>query len=301
MAIGFLFAPIDVNIVTHDKAIAAGTEAMGLWLYGRAWAEVHSPDEGIIPERVALGAWHASHNASLVERLCAAGLWIKLDSGGYQIHNFSKKRPKRASSKERTKRYREKKKSVTGASHQTSHGASHTKRVVTSPSISISTSISSSEGESERESGEMLVEPEAKDRPSTVRYREAYCRGITTGKGSPYIWPGGEWADGDLAQIITAHSAKRRGHVLDAFIESTAKAFAEAAIASGDDLKYWSHLAPKGCKNWLNANGFIPKPRVPDATPILRERDEWERTAATPEEQAANAEQLQRLLSGVGR
>ena len=40
---------------------------------------------------------------------------------------------------------------------------------------------------------------------------------------------------------------------------------------------------------------------LPSVTPLMRERDAWVKTAATPEEQAASARELQKLLGGIGR
>lgn len=113
--LGYEFAPIDVSITTHPKAYAAGVEAMGLWLWGVAFAKQHNTG-GRLPRAVVLAAWGGKRNAVLAKRLVDAGLWILRDDGDWDIHNYAKKGPERAPKEitpgaERMRRFREKRRS----------------------------------------------------------------------------------------------------------------------------------------------------------------------------------------------
>lgn len=91
MSIDFEFAPVDVDLLTHPKAIAAGLEAMGLWLWGLAWCR-RTGSSGIVPEHVLVTAWGASRASAtrLAKRLEAAGLWVRVESG-WEVWNYEAK------------------------------------------------------------------------------------------------------------------------------------------------------------------------------------------------------------------
>ncbi len=86
------FAPIDVSIMTHPKACAAGPEAMGLWLWGQTYAKLHRTG-GVVHRPAALTAWGGRRNIMLAKRLVEVGLWIDREDGSWEIHNFEKKAP----------------------------------------------------------------------------------------------------------------------------------------------------------------------------------------------------------------
>jgi hypothetical protein len=107
VTLGYEFAPIDVSIMTHPKAFAAGVEAMGLWLWGMAYAKQHRT-EGRLHRAAVLGAWGGRRNVMHAKRLVEAGLWTERDDGDWDIHNFEKKSAGSSSSAERMRRLREK-------------------------------------------------------------------------------------------------------------------------------------------------------------------------------------------------
>lgn len=109
-----------------------------------------------------------------------------------------------------------------------------------------------SEGESAREGTE---------KPSTLRYREAYAKGIAAAKGSPWVWPPGpdaEWSDKDLGLAIATFAKSRstkqplRGDKLTGWITGAAEDFVRHVLEAGDDPKFWSHFKPKGLVRFLN-------------------------------------------------
>ncbi len=111
-----IFAGIDVNIITHEKALAAGVEAMGLWLWGMCYAQSHQTN-GRLARIAVLTAMAGKRNASLAQRLVDAGLWL-VDESGWRIWNYDKKNQtaeeiaakqdaKKAANAERQRRARE--------------------------------------------------------------------------------------------------------------------------------------------------------------------------------------------------
>lgn len=85
-----IYAGIDVNIITHEKAEAAGPEAFGLWCWGMCWAQVHESD-GRLPRILVLRALSGRRNVMLAKRLVAVGLWSVEDDGGWTIWNYASK------------------------------------------------------------------------------------------------------------------------------------------------------------------------------------------------------------------
>jgi hypothetical protein len=109
MALDYEFTPIDVRILAHPKAFKAGIEAMGLWLYGQAYARTHNTG-GIVDRDAVDIAWGGKRNTDLARKLVAAGLWSENEDGDYEIHNYEAKTGHRkGTSAERMARFREKK------------------------------------------------------------------------------------------------------------------------------------------------------------------------------------------------
>ncbi len=115
-----IFAGIDVNIITHEKAYAAGVEAMGLWLWGMCYAQTHGTD-GRLPRLATLGAFLGKRNIMLAKRLVDAGLWSANEDGSWSIWNYGKKNQsaedierrkesRKAANAERQERWRERQK-----------------------------------------------------------------------------------------------------------------------------------------------------------------------------------------------
>jgi hypothetical protein len=136
--------------MTHPKAFAAGVEAMGLWLWGMAFAKQHRTD-GRVHRPAVLGAWGGKRNVMLAKRLVDAGLWIARDDGDWDIHNFEKKGPGRqSSSAERMRRLRSKRKEVTPGdvtcdAGDASGDANEVTLCSTSSSLSVSSDLVSAE------------------------------------------------------------------------------------------------------------------------------------------------------------
>lgn len=108
-----IFAGIDVNIITHPKAGDAGIEAMGLWMWGMCYAQLHATD-GALPRKFVLGALHGRRNIMLAARLVAARLWTANEDGSWQIYNYGLKnqsaaeiRKKKELAAERSRKWRE--------------------------------------------------------------------------------------------------------------------------------------------------------------------------------------------------
>lgn len=108
-----IYAGIDVNVITHEKALAAGIEAFGLWAWGMCYAQLHETD-GRLPRLAVLSALAGKRNAVHAKRLVDSGLWSVNEDGSWQIHNYRKKnqtseeiRRKKDAAAERARAWRE--------------------------------------------------------------------------------------------------------------------------------------------------------------------------------------------------
>lgn len=109
-----IFAGIDVNIITHEKVLIAGAEALGLWTWGMCYAQVHGTD-GRLPRVAVMSALGEQRRvlSRLAVRLVTAGLWIENEDGSFQVHNYGRKnqtsdeiRRRKEATAERTRRWR---------------------------------------------------------------------------------------------------------------------------------------------------------------------------------------------------
>jgi len=114
VSIDYEYTTIDVDILMHPKAIAAGIEAMGLWLWAMAWSHKTGAN-GRIPRHVISMAWGGPPKLvdKLAKRLVSSGLWLATDDG-WTIWNYGKKNQsaeekerKREQGRERVRRLRE--------------------------------------------------------------------------------------------------------------------------------------------------------------------------------------------------
>ena len=87
---------------------------------------------------------------------------------------------------------------------------------------------------------------------SVQAYQRAYESGIREGlgNGSGYGMP--ENQRGALHQAILAHSEKRKGEKLLAWISAAAADFAEDIKRRPDEQKFYSSFGPRGFLKWLN-------------------------------------------------
>ena len=107
-----IFAGIDVNIITHHKALEAGVEAFGLWCWGMCYAQLHETD-GLLPRVAVLSALCGRRNIMVAKRLVEVGLWVANDDGSWSVWNYASKnqtaeeiRAKKAKAAERVKQWR---------------------------------------------------------------------------------------------------------------------------------------------------------------------------------------------------
>lgn len=168
------FAPIDVGIMTHPKACAAGPEAMGLWLWGQTYAKYHGTT-GRLHRVAVLTAWGGKRNIILAKRLVDAGLWLAREDGDWDVHNFEAKAAGRpTSSTERMRRLRDKRKGDAGDVTCDGENVTGDANSVTSCSTSPSTSLSGSDLKGDARGARVLV----MDEPLTERRRKDF-EGLT--------------------------------------------------------------------------------------------------------------------------
>ena len=260
MSLGYEFTPIDVSITTHPKAFAAGVEAMGLWLWGMAYAKQHRTD-GQVHRAAVLGAWGGKRNVVLAKRLVDAGLWVAREDGDWDIFNFEAKGPGRqTSSTERMRRLRDRKKkeaaeaALAGASGDAGSDVTSvtgdvtvTRHPVTLCSPSVSPSSGSSSGS----------DPDLPDRSPTPRVwgrggpaekaLEVFADAITSVTGEPFIVGPAMWLRDDICALLNRRAPKGS---LD-----------EALKWLGDTVQDWVRAdpdchdrKPSKLTDWLNAS-----------------------------------------------
>lgn len=81
---------VDDALATHDKVLAAGNAAMGLWVRAGSWCAQHLTDGHVPTHAVRLLG-----NAGQARALVRAGLWLEREDG-YQFHEWHDYQPTRA-------------------------------------------------------------------------------------------------------------------------------------------------------------------------------------------------------------
>ncbi len=111
------WAKIDDHASEHPKLLAAGLEAMGLWVCGLMFANRQKARDGLILESQLplLYPVDSAKRDEICSRLVSVGLWRKV-KGGYRIHQFNEWNKtkeqldaEREGSRERTRIHRENK------------------------------------------------------------------------------------------------------------------------------------------------------------------------------------------------
>jgi hypothetical protein len=84
---------VDDTFAFHPKVVAAGNEAIGVWVRAGSYASQQLTD-GFVPDDIAalMGGRHASQTA---QRLTSAGLWVPCQ-GGFTFHDWEDRNPTRA-------------------------------------------------------------------------------------------------------------------------------------------------------------------------------------------------------------
>lgn len=106
---------VDDNLAFHQKVIAAGNAAIGLWSRAGSWSG-QTLSDGFIPDDVAKQLGTKSQADKLVE----VGLWHRLPTG-YAFHEWDERQPtkahveaERAAAKERQRVSRERRRRDSG-------------------------------------------------------------------------------------------------------------------------------------------------------------------------------------------
>ncbi len=126
-----IFAGIDVNIVTHEKALSAGVEAMGLWLWGMCQSQIQATN-GRLARVAVLTAMGGRRNVVLAKRLVDSGLWIANEDGSWSIWNYEKKNQTREEIQSRRDASRAANTERQRIARERRHALSHSVSLVTS-------------------------------------------------------------------------------------------------------------------------------------------------------------------------
>jgi len=84
------WSKVDDQLAFHRKTIAAGNEAMGVWVRALAWSAGQLTD-GVIAKRMALAIANGMAGTMAPEEAIAnlvdSGLWVEVE-GGYEFHDW---------------------------------------------------------------------------------------------------------------------------------------------------------------------------------------------------------------------
>lgn len=83
------WAKVDDNLAFHPKVMAAGNEAMGVWVRTLSWAMQQLTD-GFVPKEIVI----AVKGSKVSRDLVAHGLWHEVD-GGFQFNDWCQYQPTR--------------------------------------------------------------------------------------------------------------------------------------------------------------------------------------------------------------
>lgn len=84
------------------------------------------------------------------------------------------------------------------------------------------------------------------------RYRKAYEDGMCEGLGLPWVFPGGEYAQGDLNQALLLHRGpQKRPEENLRWITAGARAFGRWLRSRPDEARYWAMGHPRHFARWV--------------------------------------------------
>lgn len=269
-----IFAGIDVDIITHEKALAAGIEAFGLWAWCMCWTHKHTTD-GRIPRVAIMSALNEKPSKirrGLV-RLCSSGLLNETETGDFVLHNYGKKNQTaqeiaarvaagKAANAARQQRSREREQEARNARVTPTSERDETLRVTRvtglQPELQPEPSL---QPPPDPDTGVRRVTPMVLGHDGEGGSAwHAWRTGISTATGKPVSELQARDKP-DLVAFVNAHSGGLRGEPLMAWISETASAFVRAV-----DGKFGG-FTTKRCREWLDtgrlertANGVPRQP-----------------------------------------
>lgn len=270
-----LFIKVGLDILDHPKFHAAEEESPGaisVWLWLTTYSRKHQLD-GMVPKAVARKQCFISGDAfdARCHTLCSHKL-LRSVGGSFEVVNYAAHNETREDIEKRREESRERMRRVRANKHRTSSEQTPNSRseqlgaVPDSVSVSVS-DLKSPEGEREREpdprpSGthpvaELVPDPTKAEQleQRESQYRDAYERGISAGKRSPFAM--NRFQQAELNQAIKTHAKRRngtqiRGDDLLGWIEAAADDFASWLSGKPDKVSFFSSYQPRGFIKFLN-------------------------------------------------
>ncbi|GAA1337217.1 hypothetical protein [Arthrobacter roseus] len=92
---------VDDQFAFNAKVMAAGNEAVGLWVRAGSWSAAQLTD-GFIPDHMANAMANGMAKECGVDALVNAGLWNRID-GGYRFHDWDEFQPSAEDEKKKRK------------------------------------------------------------------------------------------------------------------------------------------------------------------------------------------------------
>jgi hypothetical protein len=287
---------LGTHIADHARLLAAGAVGRDLYVWGLTYSGKHETDGELPMVAVLTSAWGAGGQANIkvANTLVDVGLWARTDTGFTSLRWAEQGNETKTSLSE--KREAAKARKFAKGSREPSANFSRTntellaneQRTITKGS----TSMSLLDSGSDLGSGSYVCASARDDPPDwwdaalgTIEMNT----GIALPSGEAWLRYSGH-RDGKGLQVTRK----------DAMYWLTTVIVPELRNARAETARRDARDGERTAAFVRERHGPEVKP-LPSVTPLMRERDQWEKTAATPAEQAASAAQLQKLLGGVGR
>lgn len=93
---------------------------------------------------------------------------------------------------------------------------------------------------------------ESGEKSCEEKYRTAYEEGMREGLGLPWVFPGGQYAQGDLNRTLAVHRGPQKRPTENLrWIAAGARAFGRWLRARPDEARFWSMGHPRHFGRWL--------------------------------------------------
>lgn len=291
---------LGTHAVDHPRFLEAKAEGRDLYVWGLAYSGKHETDGELPMVAVLASPWGAggSANVKTASHLVAIGLWARTDTG-FLILRWAEQgnqtktslSEKREEGRKRKAEWDERKRNSVGngVTHSVRNGVSNAvSNAKGSKSMSLSVSSGYGSPASEPVPAPVTVEvPEGSAPEWFATAIEVIAMG--TGVSLPVAE---SWLryDGHREGKGLARTPKDAQYWLTTVMVPEAR---EVLRRSSADRERTAAFVQQ-------RSGPEVKP-LPSVTPLVRERERWEREAATPEQSAEAAANLRKLLGGVGR
>lgn len=283
------------HAVDHPRFLEAKAEGRDLYVWGLAYAGKHETDGELPMVAVLASPWGAggAANVKVASHLVTIGLWARTDAG-FQILRWAEQgnqtksslSEKRDAAKARKEKYSVREKFADGSREL----SANERRTNASGSMSMSKSLSESGYGSPASAPDHQVEVVV-PAGSAPEWFATAIEVIAMGTGVQL----------PVAESWLRYDGHREGKGLARTPKDAQYWLTTVMVPEVRETKRRDDRDGERTKAFVQQRSGPEVKPLPSVMPLVRERERWEREAATPEQSAEAAANLRRLLGGVGR